>query len=130
MAWRTVSGAALGRRRRLGIGARLRGGARRGRLARPSVADLAEPEPGDADRRSRVDVRDREAVDAAVAALAERTAPLGAVVYAAGTARVTPILEIEPREWDLRRSASTSRGAFNVLRAAAPHIADGGSYRR
>jgi NAD(P)-dependent dehydrogenase (short-subunit alcohol dehydrogenase family) len=89
------------------------------------VADL-KPAP-DQDGAIAVDVRDREAVGAAVAATVDAHGELGAVVYAAGTARVTPILEIEPREWDLVLGVNLT-GAFNVLQAAAPQIATGGSY--
>jgi 3-oxoacyl-[acyl-carrier protein] reductase len=89
------------------------------------VADL-KPDPGDAAAIA-VDVRDREAVEAAVATTVERHGALGTVVYAAGTARVTPILEIEAREWDLVLGVNLS-GAFNFLQAAAPHIVDGGSF--
>ena len=74
-----------------------------------------------------VDVRDADAVAAAVATAVERHGELDAVVYAAGTARVTPILEIEPAEWDLVLGVNLD-GAFNALRAAGPHIREGGSY--
>jgi NAD(P)-dependent dehydrogenase (short-subunit alcohol dehydrogenase family) len=40
---------------------------------------------------------------------------------------VKPILEVEPREWDLVLGVNLS-GAFNVLQAAAPQIAKGGSF--
>ena len=116
-----VTGAALVVGGASGIGARLRRGARRRRLA--GRRRRPEARPGRR-RASPLDVRDREAVAAVVAQLAERDGPLGAVVYAAGTARVTPILEIEPREWDLVLGVNLT-GAFNVLQAAAPHIADG-----
>jgi NAD(P)-dependent dehydrogenase (short-subunit alcohol dehydrogenase family) len=89
------------------------------------VADL-KPDPEDAAAIA-VDVRDREAVEAAVATTVERHGALGTVVYAAGTARVTPILEIEAREWDLVLGVNLS-GAFNFLQAGAPHIVDGGSF--
>jgi 3-oxoacyl-[acyl-carrier protein] reductase len=89
------------------------------------VADL-KPDPDDASAIA-VDVRDREGVEAAVARAAESHGSLGTVVYAAGTARVTPILEIEPREWDLVMGVNLS-GAFNFLQAAAPHIPKGGSF--
>lgn len=89
------------------------------------VADL-KPDPDDAAAIA-VDVRDREGVEAAVARAVESHGSLGAVVYAAGTARVTPILEIEPREWDLVLGVNLS-GAFNFLQAAAPHIPAGGCF--
>jgi 3-oxoacyl-[acyl-carrier protein] reductase len=89
------------------------------------VADL-KPDPADAGAIA-VDVRDREAVEAAVAITVERRGSLGTVVYAAGTARVTPILEIEAREWELVLGVNLS-GAFNFLQSSAPHIVDGGSF--
>jgi NAD(P)-dependent dehydrogenase (short-subunit alcohol dehydrogenase family) len=89
------------------------------------VADL---EPAASDETAiAVDVRDRAAVDAAVAATVARHGSLGALVYAAGTARVTPILEIEAREWDLVLGVNLG-GAFNFLQAGAPHIESGGSF--
>jgi 3-oxoacyl-[acyl-carrier protein] reductase len=89
-----------------------------------AVFDL---KPATGEDATALDVRDRDAVFAAVAELAESKGPLGTVVYAAGTARVTPILEVEPREWDLILGVNLS-GAFNALQATAPHIAPGGSY--
>jgi NAD(P)-dependent dehydrogenase (short-subunit alcohol dehydrogenase family) len=89
------------------------------------VADL-KPDPDDATAIA-VDVRDREAVAAAVEAVVAEHGTIATLVYAAGTARVTPILEIEPRQWDLVLGVNLS-GAFNFLQAAAPHIPAGGSY--
>jgi 3-oxoacyl-[acyl-carrier protein] reductase len=89
------------------------------------VVDLR---PNDDDHGAmRVDVRDYEAVGAVLQAVIARHGGLGTVVYAAGTARVTPILEIEPREWQLVRSVNLD-GAYNVLRQSAPHLAQGGSF--
>jgi NAD(P)-dependent dehydrogenase (short-subunit alcohol dehydrogenase family) len=88
------------------------------------VLDL---KPADGADAVALDVRDRDAVFAAVAELARTKGELGTVVYAAGTARVKPILEVEPREWDLVLGVNLS-GAFNVLQAAAPRIAEGGSF--
>jgi NAD(P)-dependent dehydrogenase (short-subunit alcohol dehydrogenase family) len=88
------------------------------------VLDL---KPADGADAVALDVRDRDAVFAAVAELARAKGELGTVVYAAGTARVKPILEVEPREWDLVLGVNLS-GAFNVLQAAAPHIAKAGSF--
>jgi NAD(P)-dependent dehydrogenase (short-subunit alcohol dehydrogenase family) len=89
------------------------------------VADL-KPDSGD-DTAIAVDVRDHTAVAAAVAQVVESHGAVGTLVYAAGTARVTPVLEIEPREWELVMGVNLS-GAFNFLQAAAPHIPAGGSY--
>ena len=88
------------------------------------IADL-EPAPGE--DAIAIDVRDREAVFGAVGEAASANGGLGAVVYAAGTARVTPLLEIEEREWELVLGVNLT-GAFHVLQAAAPHIPAGGSY--
>jgi 3-oxoacyl-[acyl-carrier protein] reductase len=90
-----------------------------------AIADL-KPPAEDAEALA-VDVRDPEALTAAVATVVERHGELGTVVYAAGTARVTPILEIEPAEWELVLGVNLT-GAFNTLRAAAPHIREGGSF--
>ncbi|MGE0068214.1 MAG: SDR family NAD(P)-dependent oxidoreductase [Solirubrobacterales bacterium] len=89
------------------------------------VADL-KPDAEDATAVA-LDVRDHAAVAAAVEALVAEHGPLGTVVYAAGTARVTPILEIEPGEWELVLGVNLG-GAFNVLRASVPHIEEGGSF--
>jgi NAD(P)-dependent dehydrogenase (short-subunit alcohol dehydrogenase family) len=66
-------------------------------------------------------------MESVVEVAVERHGPLGTVVYAAGTARVTPILEIEPAEWELILGVNLT-GAFNTLRASAPHIEEGGSF--
>lgn len=89
------------------------------------VADL-KPDPGD-ETAIAVDVRDRDAAIAAVAQVVESDGAVGTLVYAAGTARVTPVLEIDPGEWDLVMGVNLS-GAFNFLQAAAPQIPAGGSY--
>lgn len=91
---------------------------------RTAVFDL---KPAAGEEAVAVDVRDRDAVFAAVGELAAAEGEIGAVVYAAGTARVTPILAIEPREWDLVLGVNLA-GAFHALQAAAPHIPAGGSF--
>lgn len=88
------------------------------------VADL---EPAAGEEAIALDVRSRDAVFEAVGAAASANDGLGAVVYAAGTARVTPLLEIEQREWELVLGVNLT-GAFHVLQAAVPHIPAGGSY--
>jgi 3-oxoacyl-[acyl-carrier protein] reductase len=88
------------------------------------VADL-RPDPDDAQALA-LDVRDRDAVVAVVEQVAGDHDGIGAVVYAAGTARVTPLLEIETREWDLVLGVNLT-GAFHVLQASGPHIGAGGS---
>jgi NAD(P)-dependent dehydrogenase (short-subunit alcohol dehydrogenase family) len=83
--------------------------------------------PGEGEDAVALDVRDRDAVFAAVGDLVASRGELGAVVYAAGTARVTPLLEVEPREWELILGVNLT-GAFHVLQATAPQIAAGGSF--
>lgn len=88
------------------------------------VADL-KPDP-DRDGSVALDVRDRDLVISAVESLRAEHGEIGAVVYAAGMARVTPILDISAREWDLVVGVNLT-GAFNVLQASAPHLPSGGS---
>lgn len=73
-----------------------------------------------------VDVRDHGALAATAAAIAAEHGLLGAVVFAAGMARVTPIMEIEPREWELVLGVNLT-GGFHTLRACVPHMAPGAS---
>jgi 3-oxoacyl-[acyl-carrier protein] reductase len=88
--------------------------------------DMAEIEPGGVVAESAVfDVRDPEAVAAGLARLAEG-GPFDALVNAAGLARVAPLTEITPKGWSLLIDVNLT-GAFNVLSAAAPHLADGGA---
>jgi 3-oxoacyl-[acyl-carrier protein] reductase len=88
------------------------------------VADLRPPiEDGSA---IAVDVRDPEAVRTAVEDVAARHCGIGAVVHAAGTARVTPLLDIDPREWELVLGVNLT-GPFYAIQACAPHIPEGGS---
>lgn len=88
------------------------------------VADLRPP--ADAPSAVALDVRDHAAAASVVAGVAEAQGGIGALVYAAGTARVTPILEIAEREWDLVVGVNLS-GAFNLLQACVPHMPAGGS---
>lgn len=74
-----------------------------------------------------IDVRDREAVRASVEHVAEGHGGIGAVVYAAGTARLTRLLDIEAREWELVTGVNLT-GLFNVLQACVPYIPSGGSF--
>jgi NAD(P)-dependent dehydrogenase (short-subunit alcohol dehydrogenase family) len=89
------------------------------------VADLRPP--ADDHDAIVVDARDRDAVDAVAAQVAQRHGGIGAVVYAAGTARVTPILEIAAGEWDLVLGVNLT-GALNALQATAGYIPPGGSF--
>jgi NAD(P)-dependent dehydrogenase (short-subunit alcohol dehydrogenase family) len=90
-----------------------------------TVADL-RADPG-ADGAITLDVRDQAAVAAAVQYVIAGGEKLGAVVYAAGTARVTPLLQMDSREWELVRAVNLD-GAFNVLREAAPHMRRGAAF--
>ena len=118
------SGAALVIGGSSGIGAAC-ASALRGAGWRVVVLDL-RPD-GEDHSAIQLDVRDYAAVGAVLESVVAHHGPLGAVVYAAGTARVTPILEIEPREWELIRSVNLD-GAYNVLRQSAPHLLPGGSF--
>jgi NAD(P)-dependent dehydrogenase (short-subunit alcohol dehydrogenase family) len=88
------------------------------------VADLRPPE---GDGGLGVDVRDRDAVGEAADRVADAHGGIGAVVYAAGTARVTPLLDIEPREWELVIDVNLG-GGFNAMQACVPHMDSGGSF--
>jgi 3-oxoacyl-[acyl-carrier protein] reductase len=91
------------------------------------VADLDPPAEALGRQGVRLDVRDAEAVFACLYAVAAEHPDLDTVVDAAGTARVTGLLEIEPREWELIRSVNLD-GAFHVLQAAGRVLeAAGGS---
>jgi NAD(P)-dependent dehydrogenase (short-subunit alcohol dehydrogenase family) len=72
-----------------------------------------------------VNVRDGDAVAAAVAEAEARVGEIAAVVIASGTARVTPLLEIQPKEWDLVLGVNLT-GAWNVLVAAASRMRTNG----
>jgi 3-oxoacyl-[acyl-carrier protein] reductase len=87
------------------------------------IADRRQADDGET---IALDVRDREAVRAAATEIAGRHGAIGAVVYAAGTARVTPILDIGADEWDLVAGVNLT-GAFNVLQACAPQMPAGAS---
>lgn len=90
------------------------------------AGDMAEIEPGGAVAESAVfDVRDAAAVESGIEQLA-RSGPFAALVNAAGLARVAPLTEITDKGWSLLIDVNLT-GAFNVLRAAAPRMADGGS---
>ncbi|NPA31535.1 MAG: SDR family oxidoreductase [Chloroflexi bacterium] len=87
--------------------------------------DRREPEDWPADARFRqVDVADPGAVDAGIAALAERTPRLHALVNNAAVQIAKPLVETTPAEWDalmavnLRGPYLVSRAAYPLLRAA------------
>lgn len=90
------------------------------------VADLAEqPTGGPIAAAAQVDVRDHEAVAAAVSELAGERG-LDALVYAAGVGSVAPFAEIEPKAWRLVHDVNLG-GAFAMTQAAARHMPAGGS---
>ncbi len=72
------------------------------------------------------DVADPSAVDAAVASVVASLGRLDVVVNNAQTVRTGPVLQVTPD--DLETVWSTGfLGAFNTLKAAEPHLRDGGS---
>jgi 3-oxoacyl-[acyl-carrier protein] reductase len=85
-----------------------------------AVLDLRVPEttPSGVEAVIEVDVRDPDAVDAALVEAEARLGPLTGAVHAAGTARVTPLVEISPKEWKLVLDVNLT-GAWNVLSAVA-----------
>jgi NAD(P)-dependent dehydrogenase (short-subunit alcohol dehydrogenase family) len=88
--------------------------------------DMAPIDPGGAVTDSEVfDVRDADAVEAGIARLAQN-GRFDALVNAAGLARVAPLGEITPRQWQLLLEVNLT-GAFHALRSAAPRMADGGA---
>jgi 3-oxoacyl-[acyl-carrier protein] reductase len=82
------------------------------------VLDLRAPEtaPSGVEAVLEVDVRDSDAVEEAIGEAEARIGPLTGTVHAAGTARVTPLLEIQPKEWQLVLDVNLT-GAWNVLSA-------------
>jgi 3-oxoacyl-[acyl-carrier protein] reductase len=86
----------------------------------------ADLKPGDDPRDVAVDVRDHEELTAVAQRIAVEHGPIGAVVFAAGMARVTPIMDIPAREWELVLGVNLT-GGFHTLRACVPHMAPGAS---
>ena len=82
-----------------------------------AVADL-RPAPEHAPCTFELDARDAGAVEDAFDRAEAALGPIDRVVYAAGTARITPLLEIPAKEWELVLGVNLT-GAFNVLGAAA-----------
>ncbi len=93
------------------------------RAWRVAVLDLrlSDTPPRGLETQLEVDVRDRTAVAAAVAEAEARVEEVAGVVVAAGTARVTPLLEIQPKEWDLVLGVNLT-GAWNVIVAAGSRM--------
>jgi 3-oxoacyl-[acyl-carrier protein] reductase len=88
------------------------------------VADRAPVDDGDGvAATARVDVRDADRVMAAIDEIAA-SGGIDAVVYAAGMGRIVPLLDMQPTDWQLILDVNLT-GAFNVVRAAAPHLPRG-----
>lgn len=85
---------------------------------------ILDLKPGDHPRGHAVDVRDPEVMQRVVGEVAEAHGPIGAVVYAAGLGRVTPLMEISPREWELLVGVNLT-GGFHTLQACVPHMPRG-----
>jgi NAD(P)-dependent dehydrogenase (short-subunit alcohol dehydrogenase family) len=96
-----------------------------------AVLDLRVPDepPEGVELVLPVDVRDPEVVARAIEEAESQVGQLTGAVHAAGTARVTPILEIEPKEWNLVLDVNLT-GAWNVLNAVARRFrsGEGGSF--
>jgi len=94
-------------------------------------ADLRRPDrlPGGTAEFYEVDIRDHDAVEVMVSAAEADLGPVNACVCAAGTARVTGVLDISPKEWDLIIGVNLT-GTFNVLRATTRRMVErgGGSF--
>jgi NAD(P)-dependent dehydrogenase (short-subunit alcohol dehydrogenase family) len=92
-----------------------------------AVLDLRIPETAHSgvDAMFEVDVRDADGVEAALGEAEARVGPLTGAVHAAGTARVTPLLEISAKEWNLVLDVNLT-GAWNVLSAVARRFSAGG----
>jgi NAD(P)-dependent dehydrogenase (short-subunit alcohol dehydrogenase family) len=89
-------------------------------------ADL-RPAPDDAPitASATADVRDADAVDAAVDALAAGR-PITGLVYAAGIGHVAPVDQITPQRWRLVLDVNLT-GAFHAARATIRHMPQGGA---
>jgi NAD(P)-dependent dehydrogenase (short-subunit alcohol dehydrogenase family)/uncharacterized protein YndB with AHSA1/START domain len=95
------------------------------------IALLARDEEGLAMARRRVgaastvaaDVRDREAVEAAVAQVVEALGGLDVLVTAAVGAAWGPFVDTDPEDFDATL-ATVLTGAANCVRAALPHLED------
>lgn len=94
-----------------------------------SGLDAVAAELGGAALPIRCDVRSAEAVDAAVGAAVEHFGGLDTLVVSAGVIHIKPIAEVTEADWDLTLDVNL-KGAFLVMRAAAPHLAAAGARGR
>ena len=86
---------------------------------RPLVLDRVAP-AAEVEHRI-VDVADRQAVEEAVAALAERAGGLDGVVTAAGIDRCGTLADVAAAEWE-KVIAVNLLGTVSTVRAALPHL--------
>ena len=87
-------------------------------------ADLEAPAPGaPLDASAQVDVRDADAVDAAIAMLADGRS-LDGMVYSAGIGHVSPFEEIASARWRLVLDVNLT-GAYHCARSALRHMTRG-----
>jgi NAD(P)-dependent dehydrogenase (short-subunit alcohol dehydrogenase family) len=91
------------------------------------VVDLRAPAPGaPVAAAATADVRDQDAVVAAVAEVAAGRA-LDGVVYAAGIGSVAPVGAITAKQWRLVLAVNLD-GAFFSAQAALAHMSEGGAF--
>jgi len=100
------------------------------RGARVAVLDLdddgARKAAGEVDgTATQVDVRDHDAVLAAVASAAESLGGLDILVNNAGAGMVSPLHQYKEKDWS-RIIDINLKGVFNGIKAAAPIMLDGG----
>jgi len=90
-------------------------------------ADLRAPDPdAPLEASAEVDVRDVDAVEAAIGRLADGKA-LDGMVYAAGVGHVAPFEEITPNRWRLVIDVNLT-GAYHCARSILPHMPTGGAF--
>ena len=94
---------------------------------RVGIVDLRRPEelPPGAAAFAGADVRDAAGLETALATLEETLGSAEALVYAAGLARITPLLEIAAKEWDLIVGVNLA-GAFHALQATGRRLVQRG----
>lgn len=98
-----------------------------GRAAALDLADKDGIETHDGARFIKCDITDAEAVEAATAQAVEHLGGLDSMFAAAGAAGArAPIHRMTPEEWRATMSINLD-GVFYTLRAAAPHMTNGGS---
>ncbi len=91
-----------------------------------AVAGLDLQPATDCDYTAQVDVRDRDAVAAAVVSVADRLGPIDCAVSVAGHYEMVPVAEISPEQWT-RMLRVHLGGLFNLCRAVLPGMLARGS---